>query len=322
MFNVMLVSFIIPVYNGKKTIEKCLSSICNLREKNIEIIVVNDGSTDSTKELLDNFAQVDKRIKIVNIPNGGVSNARNVALKVAEGEYIAFADSDDIVLSGYNDVLEILKLQSFDIVVCDYIHINRVKNERFYRKKLQAGDNDCQLLYEEVAIGQFNSIWCNVYRRDLIEQNNLKFDPEMKMGEDAKFNLDYVDLCKSCYYYDKPVYEYIDDNSTSAMHSYKASYLRDHIILYDRQLDFLNKHQMSEGFEIDDYMVSRLFGVLYYSVKAPDKVLLKQFENSTLYNDLSRCHLGLGKSKIKKILINSRMYRISCIRNMIGRLLS
>lgn len=318
----MLMSFIIPVYNGEKTLEKCLSSICDLREKNIEIIVVNDGSTDSTKELLNNFAQVDKRIKIVNIRNGGVSNARNVALKVARGEYIAFADSDDIVLSGYNDVLEILKWQSFDIVVCDYIHINRVRNEQFYRKKLQAGDNDCQLLYEEVAIGQFNSIWCNVYRRELIEQNNLKFDPEMKMGEDAKFNLDYVDLCKSCYYCDKPVYEYIDDNSTSAMHSYKASYLRDHIILYDRQLDFLNKHQMSEGFEIDDYMVSRLFGILYYSVKAPDKVLLKQFENSTMYIDLSGCHLGLGKSKIKKILINSRMYRISCIRNMIGRLLS
>lgn len=171
-------------------------------------------------------------------------------------------------------------------------------------------------------MGQFNNIWCNIYKRDIIEQNDLKFDSEMKMGEDAKFNLDYVGLCKSCYYYDKPVYEYIDDNSTSAMHSYKASYLRDHIILYDRQLDFLNKHQMSEGFEIDDYMVSRLFGILYYSVKAPDKVILKQFENSTLYIDLSGCHLGLGKSKIKKILIKSRIYRISCIRNMIGRLLS
>lgn len=322
MFNVMLVSFIVPVYNGEKTIERCLSSICNLREKNIEIIVVNDGSTDCTKDILENLAQADKRIKVVNIPNGGVSNARNIALKLAKGEYVAFSDCDDIVLNDYNGVLEILERQAFDIIVCDYVHNKETIREDFHRKKLQAGNNNCGLLYEEIALGQFNNIWCNIYKRDIIEQNDLKFDSEMKMGEDAKFNLDYVGLCKSCYYYDKPVYEYIDDNSTSAMHSYKASYLRDHIILYDRQLDFLNKHQMSEGFEIDDYMVSRLFGILYYSVKAPDKVILKQFENSTLYIDLSGCHLGLGKSKIKKILIKSRIYRISCIRNMIGRLLS
>lgn len=318
----MLVSFIVPVYNGEKTIERCLSSICNLREKNIEIIVVNDGSTDCTKDILENLAQADKRIKVANIPNGGVSNARNIALKLAKGEYVAFSDCDDIVLSDYNGVLEILERQAFDIIVCDYVHNKETIREDFHRKKLQAGNNNCGLLYEEIALGQFNNIWCNIYKRDIIEQNDLKFDSEMKMGEDAKFNLDYVGLCKSCYYYDKPVYEYINDNSTSAMHSYKASYLKDHIVLYDRQLDFLNKHQLIKGFEIDDYMVSRLFGLLYYSVKAPDKVLLKQFENSKLYNDLSGCHLSLDKSEIKKILINSRLYRISCIRKMIGRLLS
>ena len=78
----MLVSFIVPVYNGEKTIERCLSSICNLREKNIEIIVVNDGSTDCTKDILENLAQADKRIKVVNIPNGGVSNARNIMSRI------------------------------------------------------------------------------------------------------------------------------------------------------------------------------------------------------------------------------------------------
>lgn len=317
----MLVSFVVPVYNGEKTIGRCLSSICNLREKNIEIIAVNDGSTDCTKEILENLAQVDKRIKVVNIPNSGVSNARNVAMKLVSGEYIAFSDCDDIVLSAYDDVFEIIKRQPFDIVVCNYVHHKETIKENFSREKLQLGNNSCQSLYEEVAIGQFNSIWCNVYRRNIIEKNSLKFDSKMKMGEDAKFNLDYVDLCKSCYYYDKPVYEYID-NSASAMHSYKASYLRDHIILYDRQLDFLKKHKLTEGFEIDDYMVSRIFGILYYSVKAPDNELLKQFENSILHNDLARCQLGIGKSKIKQILINSKMYRISCISNIVVRLLS
>lgn len=322
MFNVMLVSFIVPVYNGEKTIERCLSSICNLREKNIEIIVVNDGSTDCTKDILENLAQADKRIKVVNIPNGGVSNARNIALKLAKGEYVAFSDCDDIVLNDYNGVLEILERQAFDIIVCDYVHNKETIREDFYRKKLQAGDNDCQFLYEEAAIGQFNSIWCNVYRRDLIEQNNLKFDPEMKMGEDAKFNLDYVDLCKSCYYYNKPVYEYIDDNSTSAMHSYKASYLKDHIVLYDRQLDFLNKHQLSKGFEIDDYMVSRIFGVLYYSKDKIEDTIILKFEKSVLFEKIKNAKLRQNKSRIKKMLIKSGLYKVDVMRNLIVRFIS
>lgn len=318
----MLVSFIVPVYNGEKTIERCLSSICNLREKNIEIIVVNDGSTDCTKDILENLAQTDKRIKVANIPNGGVSNARNIALKLAKGEYVAFSDCDDVVLSDYNGVLEILERQAFDIIVCDYVHNKENIREDFHRKKLQAGNNNCGLLYEEIALGKFNNIWCNIYKRDIIEQNDLKFDSEMKMGEDAKFNLDYVSLCKSCYYYDKPVYEYIDDNSTSAMHSYKASYLKDHIVLYDRQLDFLNEHQLIKGFEIDDYMVSRIFGVLYYSKDKIEDAIIQKFEKSVLLEKIKNAKLRQNRSRIKKVLIKSGLYKLDVMRNLIIRFIS
>ena len=318
----MLVSFIVPVYNGEKTIERCLSSICNLREKNIEIIVVNDGSTDCTKDILENLAQTDKRIKVANIPNGGVSNARNIALKLAKGEYVAFSDCDDVVLSDYNGVLEILERQAFDIIVCDYVHNKENIREDFHRKKLQAGNNNCGLLYEEIALGKFNNIWCNIYKRDIMEQNDLKFDSEMKMGEDAKFNLDYVSLCKSCYYYDKPVYEYIDDNSTSAMHSYKASYLKDHIVLYDRQLDFLNEHQLIKGFEIDDYMVSRIFGVLYYSKDKIEDAIIQKFEKSVLLEKIKNAKLRQNRSRIKKVLIKSGLYKLDVMRNLIIRFIS
>ena len=94
----MLISVIVPVYNAEKYLRECLDSIVNQTYKNIEIILVDDGSTDGSGAICDEYADKDVRIKVYHIPNGGASNARNLGIDNADGEYLMFVDSDDIIL--------------------------------------------------------------------------------------------------------------------------------------------------------------------------------------------------------------------------------
>ena len=102
-----LISIIVPIYNVEKYLSKCIDSIINQTLENIEIILVNDGSTDSCAEIIESYANKDNRIKVIHKKNGGQSSARNMGLDIAKGEYIGFVDSDDYVsLDLYKDVIE------------------------------------------------------------------------------------------------------------------------------------------------------------------------------------------------------------------------
>ena len=119
-----LVSIIIPVYNTEKYLSKCLESVINQTYKNLEIILINDGSTDKSKEICESFAKKDKRIQILNKENSGVSSARNHGMRLAKGQYIAFIDGDDYAEENYiEELLKNLKQTESDCVLCGY---NRV----------------------------------------------------------------------------------------------------------------------------------------------------------------------------------------------------
>ena len=95
-----LISVIVPAYNAEKTIEKCINSISCQTYENLEIIVINDGSKDTTEEIVSKLAKTDNRIKLITIPNGGVSHARNTGLEYVTGDFVTFADADDTIESG------------------------------------------------------------------------------------------------------------------------------------------------------------------------------------------------------------------------------
>lgn len=100
------ISIIVPVYNGEKSIERCISSICNQTYADIEVIIVNDGSTDRTREMCEQMCKQDRRIKLFNIQNGGVANARNYGIDHSTGEYIMFVDADDYIEKEMCEVLQ------------------------------------------------------------------------------------------------------------------------------------------------------------------------------------------------------------------------
>ena len=185
------VSIIMPVYNGEKVLRRSLNSIINMDYSNWELIVVNDGSNDKTKEIFKDY-ELDSRIKIINKKNEGVSVARNIGISVATGDYIIFVDADDYVEPCICKVL-IEKIKNSDFVISAYYIINKGKeiatvpsecNKCFY--DIKCFSNYLGLLYER---GLLNSPWSKCYKRKLITK---KYEPGINLGEDILFNLDYL----------------------------------------------------------------------------------------------------------------------------------
>ena len=178
------ISVIIPVYNVAKFLPQCLDSLLNQTLKEIEIICINDGSKDNSLEILNQYAEKDSRIKILDQPNQGQSAARNNGLKLAQGEYIGFVDSDDWVDTNYFEQLYIAaKKFDSDIAAGNFMrHGKRIKNKKLnYKKEELFTDNTKKL--QMAYIPKYNYIWNKIYRRESLMNLNLPF-PEGRVYED------------------------------------------------------------------------------------------------------------------------------------------
>ena len=183
-----LVSVIIPVYNVEKYLPKCLDSVINQTYKNLEIILVDDGSPDNSGKICDEYAEKDSRIKVIHKENGGVSSARNVGIKQAKGQYLLFVDSDDYIKDGYFDAVRgaALKYQ------CDIIQIGYQIEE-----KGRVGEALIEHLQMETVftlsdiptiLAQPPSIFTRVWKKSLFQDNCIYF-PEHVWYEDLRATL-------------------------------------------------------------------------------------------------------------------------------------
>lgn len=193
------VSIIIPVYNGSYSIADCIDSVCNQTYTNLEIIIIDDGSTDETKIICDELAQNDSRIKVYHIENCGVSYARNYGLGQATGDYIQFVDCDDKITKNATRIfVKQMEKSSVDQVICSYIKIlpelwnpfNRLEKAGIYTNK----EYLCCTL-KDPGHHFYGVVWNKFYRRDLIEENKIRFIEGTSLGEDFVFNLEYLKHC-------------------------------------------------------------------------------------------------------------------------------
>lgn len=174
------VSVIVPCYNVEDYIDKCLLSLCNQSLKDIEIIAIDDGSKDNTGSILDDYAKKYSNLKVIHKDNGGVSAARNGALKIASGEYIGFLDSDDWVnVHMFKKMYEHAKSNDFDIVACDTVAIYP-KKEMVIHSNIVDNQDVSKLLVDAYAV-----IWNKIYKRELLE--GLTFNTKMSFCEDVLF---------------------------------------------------------------------------------------------------------------------------------------
>ena len=184
------ISIIVPVYNAASTLERCVRALMAQTYRNIEIILVNDGSRDNSLELCRRFAAEDDRIRVIDKPNGGVSSARNAGLDAASGEFIMFCDSDDWVESDWCE--ELLKLYTPGILpMCGYYCHYSDGSQRIVACTKESAYLEKKDFFLAMELGAYNP-WSKIYATSVIRERGLRFSMKMTLGEDELFVWKYL----------------------------------------------------------------------------------------------------------------------------------
>ena len=213
-----IISVIIPAYNAAHSVAVCLESLVNQKDST-EIIVIDDGSTDATAKICKDFASVFSGVlKVISIPNSGVSIARNVGLKASCGKYIFFADADDLLEpDAFHDLAIAADRDNSDWVCADFY--SRYDDSKRFLCSLnlpspciKGKDSILSLIRNYLdtprGVSLFTNVWGKLYRRQLIQNHKIFFSPDMKTWEDTLFNCQYAAVADIVSYVKKPVYNY------------------------------------------------------------------------------------------------------------------
>lgn len=289
-----VVSVIIPVYNVQQYLPQCVESILAQTYQNLEIILVDDGSTDDSGRLCDDFAEKDSRLKVFHVPNGGPAKARNIGLDCATGEYIVFVDSDDCVSEDWLNVL-FNGIQSgvglfcaayTDISMYGKVYCNDFAVEQYTR----------QALINCVLSGTGGVLWGKIFRSNIIKQENIRLPENLFMCEDMIFILEYIRYTDSWGASNQSIYFYnrLNSNGISRKISYK--YIDNNIQFYhvlEHKLTDLNmsddnikKTIYERGHALLHYLLENIddYQVLYETTSKYDifEVIMKQNKTSLL----------------------------------------
>lgn len=192
------VSIVVPIYNAQKTLETCIESLIGQTYKNIEIILINDGSTDKSDEICNKYKIKDKRIKYISKKNEGISKTRNTGLKHITGDYLCWCDSDDFYNENYISILlnemkknnEMVICRSLDFTDLHNIPSNNEKDYYFY------STNREQFIMKVLTEEQFGGVlWNKMFNIKIIKNNSICFNELYNIGEDLDFVLRYADYC-------------------------------------------------------------------------------------------------------------------------------
>ena len=202
-----LISIIVPVYNVKDYLTRCISSLLQQTYSKLEIILVDDGSTDDSGKICDQYAFVDKRIKVFHKENGGLSDARNYGINKSSGKYLSFIDSDDYVAPNYIEILyELIKNESVDISICGCQYsFDEYFNKTLVKKDDEKSFSSYEAIIECLNIRLRQSAWGKLYKRELFD--SIRF-PVGKLYEDLAVVYDLLLKCKRVAYVDAPAYYY------------------------------------------------------------------------------------------------------------------
>lgn len=212
-----MISIIIPVHNGEKYVKKCIESVLNNTYKDLEVIIVENASSDRTLDICNEYSKCDSRIKVISTKEKGLSHARNVGLKYACGEYIAFVDADDYVSPYlYEKMITCMEKNNADLVFCDYM-IGENKEYKFdinetVKERSFTVDEYLHNVYLKAA-QQYTVVWNKLFKRQLMK--GIKFDEEIKYFEDRLFVIQYVSSVFQIYFIDFPLYYYYRGNESS-----------------------------------------------------------------------------------------------------------
>ena len=285
------ISVVMPVYNKEMYLDKTLQCILNQSYKNFEVIIVNDGSTDNTKKICDEYAEKDSRISVYHIENGGVSNARNTGLKYVTGEYIQFIDADDCINEGIFEKYEsILENKSYDILFSTYNKVDYLGNiltkvDVGYYGKCMKEQILMDFVKKQVNTGYYGCVSNKLIRKDIISENKLKFNKRIPLAEDFDFFLDVYRYSNSYYFMDFYSFNYLQNTQNSSMLLYDNLDYYIQLLINIKMKEFIVDSGYYYG-ENKKILEQRILDYVYYDVfySKLNKDIIKQ-KVVNLYND-------------------------------------
>lgn len=305
------VSIIVPIYNAEKCLVQCVESLVQQDYGNIEILLIDDGSTDNSSAICDELQLKYERIRAIHKENGGTASARNLGVSEASGDYVMFIDSDDwFELDTVSTLVSHMDTNCLDIARFNYVREfgdrSLEKKNTFLEERVYEGE-ECRSVCRQVLgltdselahpenMNFLSSVCFNIYRRKLILDNGLRFENFHEIGSfvDGLFNFDAFNYVKRFEFIDRAFYHYRKTNNASASKKYRSDYLSKQGVLFDKLEKVMEKHN------ITDYARSA-------------------YCSRVVYNSMEMCFNALRSSnsfsekrqEIKAILKNSRLKKI------------
>ena len=263
------ISVIIPVYNVEKYLRRCLDSVINQTFRDLEIICVNDGSTDGSSKILEEYKSKDERIILLNQENKGPGAARNIGLKIAKGEYISFIDSDDwIDLNFFEKLYKAAKKHDADAACTEIV---RTYTSGKMLKKIEIEKEEilstCIEKYKRFDIPKNCYVWNKIYKKSELDKHKLFFREDFLMCEDVRFSTEFM------YYSDKVItvpetkyYYWVNEKSVSRTKTDKNQL--DNLAARADFIKFSREHHIicDEKFYVKDKIFYKLFGILILKI--------------------------------------------------------
>lgn len=261
----MDVSVIIPVFNTEKYLSACIDSVLQQEHVSLEIILIDDGSTDSSANICDTYAHKHENIKVLHIQNSGPATAKNEGLKLAQGNYIALTDSDDkmepfmlhkMVSAGYK--------HNADIICCNYKQID----ENGHVSHLNSTNQQYVLNHEEGLIHFFSKdkiysqCWTKLYKRQMLEDYHIKNDPGLRTDEDFIFNIRAFVQANTTVIVDEPLYEYTHRENSLA-HAYFKKNISQYINNRIKRVQVTTDSVQNESDNVKDWSTVHI--IMYYN---------------------------------------------------------
>lgn len=272
--NKPMVSVIVPVYNAEEFLERCVESILNQEYKELELILVNDGSQDSSGDICRKYEEKDSRVRVFSKENTGVSDSRNLAISHAAGKYLQFVDSDDWLAPDATRLL-VRKAEETgcDLVIADFY---RVSGDRVLPKgdieeeSVMSLEEFAAHMMENPADFYYGVLWNKLYRREVVEQYHLRMDQEIDWCEDFMFNLEYMRHVETICALRTPVYYYLKRKGSLVSQGMNISKIvRMKLMVFEYYNNFY-KHILDE----EDYEKNRLQVYRFLVDSAGDGIVL------------------------------------------------
>lgn len=261
-----MVSVIIPIYNAEKKLNRCINSVLNQTYSNIELLLIDDGSTDTSAQICIKYTQIDNRVRYIHKKNEGAASARNLGIKKAKGEYIQFVDSDDYIApdmteSLYNSIVN----NNSDLSICGMISYTAYsRNETIFKKDKGISIYEfASYVCKYYHLGILHSCWNKLYKKSLVTS---QMNPKYRWGEDYIFNLEYLTNVKTLSIIDKALYYYdcTDESITRGKYQKQDEYIKER---YRLSLIYLNDifHSQEINQIISYHFIRELFSDFKHS---------------------------------------------------------